>query len=217
MSLKEQLEQAKASFMERVPAEAQETVFRHIKEQLQSGMTFGLKPGDQAPNFTLANPLGEQVTLFDELSKGPVVLTFYRGSWCPYCNIQLRAYQQILADIQKYGGQLIALSPQSPDNSLTQKEKESLTFQVLSDPDGFVAERYNLLFALPDYLQHTFTHFFGFDLTVFHQTNRWVLPVPATYLIDKDGIVRSSYVDPDFMNRMEPQEIVNQLKLLSEH
>ncbi|WP_051621077.1 peroxiredoxin family protein [Paenibacillus sp. UNC451MF] len=214
MSVKEQLEQAKAGFIAKVPAEAQEKIFLHIKEQQQSGIVFGLREGDKAPNFTLTNPFGEQVTLYDEVAKSPVVLAFYRGSWCPFCNIQLRAYQQCLLEIQKQGGQLIAISPQSPDNSLTQKEKEQLTFQVLSDPDGRVADSYKLLFELPDYLQNTFKNTLRLELTEFNKTERWVLPVPATYIIDKEGIVRHVYVTPDFMVRMEPQEIIDQLKKL---
>jgi peroxiredoxin len=208
------LEQAKAGFIAKVPAEAQTEIFRHIKEQQQSNIVFGLKEGDKAPNFTLANPLGEHVTLYDELAKGPVILTFYRGGWCPFCNIQLRAYQQILSETQKYGGQLIAISPQSPDNSLSQQEKEELTFQMLSDPNGRVADRYNILFELPDFLQNTFKNILKRDLAEFNKTDRWILPVPATYIIDKEGIIRFAHVDPDFMKRLESQEIIEQLKKL---
>lgn len=212
MTLKEQLEQQKAGFITRVPAEVQEEILRLIQEQQQSGIDFGLKEGAKVPNFMLTNPLGEQITLYDELAQGPVVLTFYRGSWCPFCNIQLRAYQQFLPEIEKLGGRLIAVSPQSPDNSLSQKEKEELTFQVLSDPNGVVAESYNLLFELPDYLQHTYKNKLGRDFAEFNNTDRWILPVPATFIIDKEGFIRRTRVDPDFMKRMEPEEIVDQLK-----
>ncbi|MCZ8521601.1 MULTISPECIES: peroxiredoxin-like family protein [Paenibacillus] len=214
MSVKEQLEQIKAGFITKVPPEAQERILHHIREQQQSGTVFGLKEGEQAPNFTLGNPLGEQVSLQDELGKGPVVLTFYRGAWCPFCNVQLRAYQQALPGIQQYGGRLIAVSPQSPDHSLTQKEKEQLTFQVLSDPDGRVAEQYNLLFELPDSLQNTFKHSLRLDLTEFNQTSRWVLPVTATFILGQEGIVRRTHVNPDFMQRMETQDIIDELKKL---
>ncbi|MDR6880499.1 peroxiredoxin-like family protein [Bacillus sp. 3255] len=214
MTLQEQLDQQKAGFMTRVLAEVQADILRLVKEQQQSGIDFGLKEGAQAPNFTLTNPLGEPITLYDELAQGPVVLAFYRGSWCPFCNIQLRAYQQLLPEMEKYGGRLIAVSPQSPDNTLSQKEKEELTFQVLSDPNGLVAESYNLLFELPVYLQHTYQKL-GRDLTGFNNTDRWILPVPATLIIDKEHIVRRAYVDPDFMKRMEPEEIIDLLKKMN--
>jgi len=213
MAFKELLDQAKEGFIAKAPEEVQSQVFRHIKELQESGIVFGLKEGEQAPNFMLANPLGEQVNLYDELSKGPVVLTFYRGSWCPFCNIQLRAYQQLLPDIEKLGGQLIAVTLQSPDNSLSHKEKEELTFQVLSDLNGRVAESYRILYEVPDYLQDAFTNF-GLDLTEFNQTDRWIIPVTATFIIDKERKIRRAYVNPDFMKRMEPQEIIDQLNKL---
>lgn len=214
MQVKEQLELAKAGFIANAPVEAQEAIFRHIEAQQQSGIRYGLKEGDMAPNFTIANPLGEQVTLYDELVQGPVVLTFYRGSWCPFCSIQLRAYQQVLSDIQQLGGQLIAISPQSPDNSLSLKEKEKLAYPVLSDVQGTIADSYRLLFELPEYLQAIFKHTLRLDLTRLNHTERWVLPVPATFLIDKKGIIQRARVNPDFMKRMEPQELIDQLKKL---
>ncbi|TYP71229.1 peroxiredoxin-like family protein [Paenibacillus methanolicus] len=214
MSFNEQLARTKASFKAALPEEAQAKILLHVKEQQESGIVYGLREGDQAPNFSLANPLGEPITLYDELAKGPVVLVFYRGSWCPFCNVQIRAYQRMLPDLQQLGSQLIAISPQSQDNSLTQMEKEQLTFPVLSDPNGDVAHRYNLLFELPAYLQDVFKHKLGRDLALINQCDRWVLPVPATFLIDRGGVVRRHYVNPDYMNRMEPQEILDHLKRL---
>ncbi|WP_282936026.1 peroxiredoxin-like family protein [Paenibacillus sp. RC67] len=214
MPVKEQLELAKAGFIANAPVEAQAAIFRHIEEQQQSGILYGLKEGDKAPTFTLDNSLGEQVTLYDELAQGPVVLTFYRGSWCPFCSIQLRAFQQVLPEIQLLGGQLIAISPQSPDNSLSHKEKEKLAFPVLSDPQGTISDSYRLLFELPEYLQAIFKHTLRLDLTQFNQIDRWVLPVPATFLIDKEGIIQQAHVNPDFMKRMDPQELIDQLKML---
>jgi peroxiredoxin len=213
VAVKELLDQAKEGFIAKAPEEVQSQVFRHIKEQQESGAVFGLKEGDKAPNFTLANPLGEQVNLYNELAEGPVVLTFYRGSWCPFCNIQLRAYQQLLPDIEKLGGQLIAVSLQSPDNSLSHKEKEELTFQVLSYFNGRVSESYRILYELPDYLQDLYTKS-GMNLTEFNKTDRWILPITATFIIAKEGIIRHAYVNSDLMKRMEPQEIIDQLTKL---
>ncbi|MBB3111854.1 peroxiredoxin [Paenibacillus phyllosphaerae] len=214
MSLHEQLELQKASFVARVPEEAQTAVFRHIFEQQQSGITFGLPAGSVAPDFSLTNPLGKTVRLHDELARTHIALVFYRGSWCPYCNVQLRAYEQILPDIQALGGHLMAISPQSPDNALTQKEKEQLSFEVLSDPYGRTADSYKLLFEMPNYLQRTFAEIFRLDLAAFNSADRWTLPVPATYLIDKRGIIRHASVNPDFMERMEPSALLDQLRNL---
>ncbi|RIX50281.1 AhpC/TSA family protein [Paenibacillus nanensis] len=214
MAIYKQLEEAKKSFTARVSEKGQTNVFRHIEEQKASS-GFGLKAGDIAPHFSLPNALGKSVTLHDELRKGPVILIFYRGAWCPYCNIQLRAFQNLLQDFHDRGCQLIAVSPQSPDHTLSQAEKEGLAYHVLSDSNGRAAESYNLLFELPDYLQMTFTQEFRLDLTEFNQSERWVLPVPATYIIDQEGIVRYASVDPDFMRRAEPQDVLKELDRLS--
>ncbi|TFE27550.1 peroxiredoxin-like family protein [Cohnella luojiensis] len=213
MSVNKELDQVKESFVASMPDEAQ-VEFQFIKEQIESGIEFGLKEGGKAPNFTLANPLGEQVNLYDELAKGPVVLTFYRGSWCPFCNVMLNAYQKLLPEIDKLGGQLIAVTPQSPDNSLSHKEKEDLTFEVLSDPNGSVTESFKLLYEVPEYMQSISKDSFNLDLTEFNKTDRWILPVPGTFIIDKEGIIRRAHVDPDFMKRMESQEILDELKKL---
>ncbi|GGE30228.1 alkyl hydroperoxide reductase [Pullulanibacillus camelliae] len=214
MLLQEQLNEAKHAFMANAPEDLQSKIFQHIKELQELGVNFGLMDGDKAPNFSLTNPLGEQVTLYDELAKGPVVLAFYRGGWCPFCNVQLRSYQRILPDIQKYEGQLIAISPQSPDNTLSMKEKAELTFQVLSDPEGKVSGNYKVLFELPRYLQAAFKDALDLDLAEYNQTARWILPIPGTFIIDREGIVRATHVDPDFMSRMEPQAIIEQLQKL---
>ncbi|WP_235551000.1 peroxiredoxin-like family protein, partial [Paenibacillus sp. Soil787] len=120
-----------------------------IEELQKSGIASGKQSGEKAVDFKLTNALGRDVILFEELAKGPVVLVFYRGGWCPFCNMQLKAYQQILPEIQAIGGQLIAISPQKPDHSLSLQEKEGLEFQVLSDPNGLVTAKYNLLFDVP--------------------------------------------------------------------
>ncbi|MFC3745120.1 peroxiredoxin-like family protein [Paenibacillus sp. GCM10012306] len=211
MSIKAALDQQKENYVTAVPEDVQSTIFQHVQELQQSDLVSGLKEGATAPNFTLPDPLGGQVTLYDELAKGPVILTFYRGSWCPFCNIQLRGYQQALPEFEKLGGQLIAISPQSPDNSLTQKEKDELEFKVLSDADGQVTDQYGILYELPDNIQDIYTGTFGLDLTVFNNTERWILPVPATFIIDREGIVRLSHVDADYTNRLDIQDILNVL------
>ncbi|QHT61244.1 AhpC/TSA family protein [Paenibacillus lycopersici] len=215
MQVNRQLEQAKAAFMAKVPAEAQEVIFRHIREQQQIGHSFGLKEGDKAPDFKLNGHLGEEIALCEELARGPVILVFYRGDWCPFCNIQLRAFQRCLPRIRELNGRLIAISPQSQDHSLSQKEKEQLEYTVLSDPDGQAGAGYKLLFELPDYLQHALSTRLKLDLADYNRTYRWILPVPATYVIGQNGIIRHAHVDPDFMERAEPEVIIDQLRNLA--
>jgi peroxiredoxin len=214
MLLNQILDEAKKQFVAKVPADVHTEIFRLIREQQQSGIVYGLKEEQKAKDFTLNNSVGVPVNLFEQLSNGPVVLTFYRGGWCPFCNIQLRAYQNILLEIEALGGQLIALSPQSPDNTLSQQEKEDLRFQVLSDTNGLAAAFYNVLFDVPSYIQEIMTNKLKRNLAEYNATDRWILPIPSTFIIDKSGVIRSAYVNPDFMKRLEPQDILDQLKEL---
>lgn len=213
MSLTKALAEAKQEFIAHTPLEIQAEMFRQIREQQESGFAYGLQEGQKAKDFELKNAMGETISLYEELSKGPVVLTFYRGGWCPFCNSQLKAYQKLLPDIEALGGQLIAISPQSPDNTLSQQEKEELTFQVLSDTHGLVAAFYNILYDVPDYIMNIMKQI-GMDLAEYNATNRWILPIPSTFMIDESGIIRSAYVNPDFMQRLDPENILHELRKL---
>ncbi|MFD0672669.1 peroxiredoxin-like family protein [Cohnella sp. GCM10027633] len=211
--LEEQLADAKNQFTASTPVEALELLERSLRELQDSGNYPGVSIGEKVKDFTATDALGNKVSLYEELSKGPVVLVFYRGSWCPFCNLQLKAYQRILPQIHAVGAQLIAISPQSPDNSLTIIEKQNLSYKVLSDNNGLAAAKYNILYEVPDYLQHMLESV-GLNLAEYNSTNRWILPVPATFMIDESAIVRSAYVNPNFMQRMEPADILYELQKL---
>jgi peroxiredoxin len=190
-NLTEQLETATQQFKANAPIEAQIKMGQMIEELQKSGIASGKQSGEKAVDFKLTNALGRDVILFEELAKGPVVLVFYRGGWCPFCNMQLKAYQRILPEIQAIGAQLIAISPQKPDHSLSHQEKEGLEFQVLSDPNGLVTAKYNLLFDVPPEVRE-FMEGIGIDLAEYNNTSNWVLPVPATFMIDESAVIRSS-------------------------
>nr|WP_263364564.1 redoxin domain-containing protein [Paenibacillus arenilitoris] len=128
--------------------------------------------------------------------------------------MQLRAYQNILPEIRALGGQLIAVSPQSPDNTLSQKEKDELSFQVLSDTNGLVAAFYRILYDVPAYIQRIMENRFGLNLAEYNATDRWILPIPSTFMIDESGVIRSAHVNPDFMQRPEPDQLLDHLKKL---
>ncbi len=164
-----------------------------------------LKPGDAAPGFALPSATGETVTLAGELAKGPVILTFYRGGWCPYCNLELRAYQRILPEIEAAGVRLVAISPQTPDGSLSTAEKNALSFAVLSDVGSKVALQYGVAFDLGEELQGLYLKF-GHNLPVDDGAGEWTLPVPATFVIGRDGRVRLAHVETDYRFRLEPAE-----------
>ncbi len=167
-----------------------------------------LAENDEAPDFTLLSAISEKVTLSEELTKGPVVLTWYRGGWCPYCNIQLAAYQRILPQIEELGGQLIALSPELPDKSLTTTEKNGLRFKVLSDVNLTVAREYGLVFELTSDVAELYDDFFSMEEYNGKEANRRELPLAATYVIGQDGTIAYAFSEADYTKRAEPTEIL---------
>lgn len=167
--------------------------------------------GDQAPNFSLVNALGTMVSLQELLQKGKVILVFYRGTWCPYCNLQLQQYQQILGLIKEKGANLVAISPQTPDASLSIKEKNELTFEVLSDNGNIVARQFTTVFKNGDAPIEAMTNL-GYDYDSFYGDDSREIPVPAVFIIDTDGkIVFAKATGGDYRNRVEPIEILENL------
>jgi peroxiredoxin len=169
------------------------------------------KVGDRAPGFTLPDQLGRQVSLAGELQQGPVVLIFYRGEWCPYCNIMLRTYGLRAADFSQRGARLVAVSPQTPDNSLTMAEKHSLEFPVLSDEGGEMIGTYGLKY---DVASRELYEAVGCDLAKFNGKGGWILPAPAVFVIDREEIVRFVGVNGDYTQRVEPDEALAALDSL---
>ncbi len=181
-----------------------------------AGMSFpnALAAGDRAPDFELQNASGDEVRLSELLTRGPVVLIFYRGAWCPFCNTQLRALQEALPEIEALGASLVAVSPQLPDGSLELIDEHTLTFEVLSDVKSSVASEYGIVLALTSADVALFLEV-GNDLAQANGDDAWVLPAPATFVIAGDGTIRHARVDADFTTRGEPANIVGALRALA--
>ena len=212
MTLKDELDQQLAKFKQRASPELVATLQAGVDTLAASGIVErAIKRGDIAPEFALPNANGKMVALSTMLSEGPVVLTFYRGGWCPYCNLQLRAYQRILPALREFGAQLVAVSPEPPDASLSTSEKNTLEFEVLSDVEVQVAKAYGLLFDLSDELRNAYIGM-GRDLSRDNADGEWHLPVSATYVIARTGRVELAYVDPEYRNRLEPSDILAALE-----
>lgn len=174
----------------------------------------GLKAGTTAPDFTLRNAFGESITLSKEYKKGPVVLVFYRGAWCPFCNLYLHSLQKSLPEFKKNGAQLILVTPQTPDKSAGQIKKDELDFEILSDLDSQVMKHYQLYFELPDDLIRVYKKA-GLDIEDFNGEGRTVLPVPGAFVIDQKGNIRAMQANTDYKIRMEPVDIVEALKKIN--
>ncbi|MBG0857814.1 AhpC/TSA family protein [Streptomyces spinoverrucosus] len=214
MTLNAELRAFYASRQRQIPAEIREIMRRAGQELAESGqLDRALGVGDRAPRFSLPSATGETVSLDGLLADGPVVLTFYRGAWCPYCNLALRSLQQHHDAITTRGARLVAVSPQIPDESLSLAEKHQLAFDVLSDIGSDTAKQYGLAFDLPDDLAAVYDKL-GFDLQRVNAGHPRTLPLPATYVIDRVGAIRWVFVDTDYTRRAEPADLLAALDLL---
>jgi peroxiredoxin len=209
MSLKEQLADYRAGWFQRVPAERQAIMERHIAG-LRNGAIAktALKVGDRAPAIALENAKGVIVDVATLLKKGPVIVTFYRGGWCPYCNLELKAYQEILPQIAAAGASLVAISPEKPDDTVSTAEKNALAFEVLSDVGQKVGRAFGLVYEFTDELKSAY-HGFNLDIPARNGTpGEWALPVSATYVIGHDGSIAYAYTDADYRDRADPRDVL---------
>lgn len=167
--------------------------------------------GDQLPTFILPNVKGEQVNIMDQINTGPVVLSFYRGGWCPYCHLEFDALLQCLPDITRLGGQLIGISPETPDAANETVSKHGLKFEVLSDLGNVVARQFGLVMTVSEEMRALYLQW-GMDLPTVNGDRSWELPLPATYIMDSQGLIRAAYVNKDYTRRMEPSAIIEALQ-----
>lgn len=170
-----------------------------------------LKNGDKAPEFNLPDHNGISQSLFKYLQESVVVLTFYRGGWCPYCNLELHALQKSLPQIEAAGAKLVAISPETPDHSLSTREKNNLAFDVLHDKGNHVAKSFGLEFILPEVLRPIYENL-GIDIPEHNGDSTFELPMPATYIVNQQGEIIYHFVDADYTKRLEPANIVAKLR-----
>jgi peroxiredoxin len=181
----------------------------------RSGMASRAKAaGDRAPDFALATPDGATVMLSDLLSRGAVVLSFFRGEWCSFCRLEMDALIEACPRIVAEGAQLVMVSPQGPTDDLLERGAPVEGLTLLHDPMNGVGLHYGLVFRMPDILRSALLTL-GVDLSHIYGTDAWFLPIPATYVIGQDGIVALAHADPDFTRRLEPDEIFAALQGLN--
>jgi len=212
--LSEQLEAFNKGFVEKVPAEIMQTMGEATEALRRSDLVGrALTAGAAAPDFDLPELGGGHVRLRDALRDGPVVISFYRGAWCPYCNMEMQALQAALPAIEAAGGRLITIAPETAAHAGEIRDKGNLTFPLLQDVDNAVSRQYGLVFTLPEALRPIYESF-GIDLADSQGNDSFELPIPATYIIASDGRVTHAFVDVDYTKRMEPSEIVEILNQL---
>ena len=213
MNLNEEIRQVLSGLA--IPEAVNRTIADAMAQIEENRVAPGLNVGEQAPLFVLPNPDGRPVSLDERLAQGPVVLTFFRGDWCPICNLQLRALQRALPDIENAGASLIAVSPQALSHALTLSEKAELTFDVLSDIDQKVIRDYRLQFTMPQEAKDVYLGIVALDLGEQNADGSWNLPVPGTFILDRKGVVRERHVTADYTQRMEPEDVLAALEPLA--
>ena len=207
------LDAKKADWADKATDERKKVYNEGIDAVVKSGiLESAVQIGDKAPDFSLSNATGATVSLYEKLEEGPVVLTWYRGGWCPYCNLTLRRLQAELPNFRAAGANLIALTPELPDRSLSTTEKHGLEFEVLSDVGNIIAKAFGVVFKLTPEVAEVYQK--AFDLHAFNGDESDELPLAATYVIDTDGTVRYAFLDAEYRNRAEPEEILSTLKAL---
>ena len=212
-TLSEQLEEYRAGWMQRVPAERRAVMERHIAHLAEAGIArHARKVGDQAPPILLPDAQGSIFDIATLLAKGPVVVTFYRGGWCPFCNLELKAYQNVLPRIVAAGASLVAISPEKPDDSMSTAEKNALTFPVLSDVGQRVGKAFGLVYEFTDELRTTYD---GFKLDIPEKNgtpSEWSLPLSATYVIGSAGRILFADLGVDYRHRTDPLDVLQVLE-----
>ena len=212
MSLKDELDTLRAASAEKFPRETLAVMQGATKDLIASGIAEqSANQGSAAPDFSLPNAHGEPVASEALWGDGPAVVSFYRGGWCPYCNVELKALQDRLPEIEALGARLVAITPETPDNALSTQEKNEIAFDVLSDDGNRVASAFGLTFRLPDAVNDIYKGF-GIDLEASNGEGSQTLPVPATFVIGKGGKVLRAFVDADYTQRLEPDEVIAALK-----
>ena len=210
MSLEDELSQIRAAARDDAPLQAAYQDLLRRLDRAETGER-ALKPGDAIPAFLLPDAEGRLVASDDLLARGSLVINFFRGNWCPYCRQTLKALEAALPEIEAAGGQLVALTPDTGHHLADTKRVHRLSYEILSDVDGTVGLQFGVLFRAPAAYREVLASY-GIDLAERHGNDGGFIPLPATYVVDREGIVRYAFVDIDFTRRAEPAAVVAALK-----
>ncbi len=213
-SLQAKLDERRESFEQRAPEEVKTLYTSAIENLRASGiLDTMIHVGEIAPDFNLPAVGGDSVRLYDQLRKGPVVLAWYRGGWCPFCNLELLALNDAMSYLNDAGATLIAISPEIPDSATNTVTRDSLKFLVVSDAGNRIARRYGIVFTLPKDIVESYRK--HFDLTAYNGDHSYELPLPATFVIDTNGVIKFAFADADYRVRAEPSVVVNEVRKLT--
>jgi len=211
-TLRDAIDAYNAEKAKRVPPEILAAMARATASLKSSGIEDGApRRGDTMPDFELPNQHGERRRLYQYLAQSPVVLNIYRGGWCPYCNMEMKALHDALPRIEALGARLVGMAPEMPDRALATTERHQIGIEILSDAGNRVAEQLGLVFSLPEELRPIYQKI-GIDIPAYNGDDSFRLPVPATFIIGQDAKILYAFVNADYTQRLEPAEIIRQLE-----
>ena len=212
-NLEEKIQEYKAGFRQKVPKDTQEKMAKATTKLKELNLSKkALKSGDKIKEFSLPNALGKQISIKEILSNNSyAILNFYRGGWCPYCSLELNEFKRYINDFNNLNTKIVAISPQTPDATLSTQEKLELSFEVLSDVDNIVSKEFGLVFKLDDEVVDIYKSF-NIDLASSNNSNNNEIPIPATYLIDKNMQIIYHFVDEDYTNRLDPAILIKEIE-----
>ena len=205
MSLAQTLAEFRDKYAKILPESATAVMEGHIESLRESGAVDQiLKPGSEAPPFTLKNQHDEDISSIDLIKRGPLVLSFTRGSWCPFCSAEVRALNEAYDQLRQAGIELVVLSPQSLDRTRKQAIAGKLKFSLLADTDNKIAKAFGLVYTFPENLKSVYSNVLKLDIQAINEAGVWQLPIPARFVIDGNGVIRDVRADPDYRYRPEP-------------
>lgn len=208
MSLAQTLTELRDKFAKILPESATAVMEGHIESLRKSGaVDHILKPGVKAPAFTLKNQNDEEISSADLIERGPLVVSFTRGSWCPFCSAEVRALNEMYDQLREAGIELVVLSPQSLDRTRKQAAAGKLRFNLLVDKNNEIAKAFGLVYTFPEDLKSVYSNVLSLDIQAINEANVWQLPIPARFVIDQSGVIHDVKADPDYRFRPEPSEI----------
>jgi peroxiredoxin len=217
MLLQDKLDAVKAECIANTSPKVTLVRQRAVEALLASGLAErATQAGEQAPAFRLCDGYGRAFSSREALRRGPIVVVFYRGRWCPYCNLDLRAIEVVSRDIRSLGASLVAVSQQTPDNSLETQRRNELSFASLVDVGGKVAHAFGLRWKVSDELRAV-EEDCGMDLAAFNSDPSWTLTMPARYVVARDGMIEYADISVDYTRRGEPSELISVLAHLAAH
>jgi peroxiredoxin len=215
MLLEQTLAGLRDKFAKIIPDSASAIMEGHIESLRKNGAVDQiLKPGAKAPAFTLKNQHAEDVSSVDLIKQGPLVVSFTRGSWCPFCAAEVRALNEVYDQFREAGIELVVLSPQSPDSTRKQAATGKLKFNLLVDKNNEIGKAFGLVYTFPDHLKDVYSNVFKLDIQALNEASNWQLPIPARFVIDGSGVIRDAKADPDYRYRPEPSDVFDIAKKL---